>query len=333
MPDQPKSVKEISDKELKEGFQEVLKAFVPISAKLTGEKMRTTITNKEVESIRNVLEFFQGYSDKTDALKKQTLPKDFKKEQEMSLLDQMMGEIFDDANAVENLAEQYNPKLAYEKIIPDEKYRERIRGAIWQILIEIDKNKKLSQFTDFIQSMGLDMFYSNSQSAQRVQELLPYIMKPRKRISRRIAENYIEAYKEISAFLEPLIVILYGCDQILKGNYLTFVQIKKKKSIGEITTELKNEQLFNTILEPYDPKIRNAIVHGTYHLDPLEKIIELIDIEQKITKSFVEFSEYVKEITRRAIILCRIEQELQFLQFRAYAELRKNRKYPQKGTD
>ena len=229
-----------------------------------------------------------------------------------------------DTNPIEHFVIQSNPKFLYEKFIPDQQYRAKIREPLWKIIVELDKKKKLQSFNNFIQSMGPNYVYSHFQSGQRVQEFIPYIMKTRKRITKRIIENYIDAYKEISGFLEPIVVILYGMKILLEGGSPSFVEIKKKKTIGKLITILKNEPSFNILLEPYDSRIRNSLAHVTYHVDSLSKSIEFIDLDQKKSKSFEEFIEYVKEITRRTIILCHIEQEIRFLQIRAYAELRSN---------
>jgi len=317
--------KEISEKDVKDLIKNLLDVIAPIVEKASGEKVPRKIPKNKIRQVKSAIEYFQDVAQRTDAVKKrEDIPDKEKKEQEMQLLDELLGTMFgiEGDNPVENITERLNPKLSYEKRIPDKKYREKIRTTIWEILYEIDRQKKLKLLEDFLQSIGLDNFFANSQSAQRLNLKIPYIMKDRKRITRTIAERYLDSYKEVAGFLESLIVILYGFLCILRGKYKTYPDLRKEP-IGKLVNLLKKEEKFNILIEPYDTRIRNSIVHVSYHIDSMARKIEFMDRDKKFSKTFEEFVEYVKEITRRAIILCHMEEEINYLKFRAYSNLRK----------
>jgi len=325
MDEKNESVGMPSDKEIKKFLRDFIKEFKPFAAKLAGENMPLSFKKVDFHSIKNFIDMALDFNKQQTELTNQNLPEQIKLQKQVQLADDFVGSLFglmSDNPALE-LMQIINPKNIYEKIIHDPEYRSRIRGAIHQILYSIDRMGKLEQVTDFIKSMRLEDVFAMSQSSTRINKIIPFIMKNRKRITKTIIEQYVDYYKEISGFIEPLIVLLYGMHQIIQNRYKVYTEIKEKIAVGNLVNQLKKDQLFNVIVEKYDPHIRNSIIHVGYHIDPLTRRIELIDKEKKFALTYSEFVKYVQEITKIAIIVCHFEGELNFLKLWGYVEKRK----------
>lgn len=316
--------KELSDKEIDEITDNIVDALRPIAAKLAGEKLPKRISKIDKSDFRELIRYFEDLSKKQTHLNSATLPKDFKTKQQIQLADQLFSDLFGlkSENPVGEMVEAFNPKIAYRKHCPSEEYATKMQNKIHQILYNIGKIGKIQQFTNLMNSVGEDTFYASFQSAERINKKIKYIMKNRKTFTKRITENYIEFYKEISGFFEISVILLYGLKLILKNDYKPFSEIRKNNPVGNIVKELKKEEPFLTLIDVYNPHIRNSVAHVTYHLDPLNKTIEFVDNKERVLMSFSEFISYVQEVTRRAMILCRIEYELSYLRFVEYKKQR-----------
>lgn len=319
----------LTEKNVKDFLKNFTKEMLPILSIMTGEKVELRkLTKHNIKNTKQLFEYLQDYSNRTIAFQNnQNLSPEEKQKQGFELADEF-NRVFLGIQSVSDLEqkiEYFNPELSYKKRIPDQDYRNKLRYSIHEILFEIDRQNKMEDFNKFIQSMGIDNVLANSQSANRLLKKLPYLLKERKRITFEIAQRYVEGYKEVASFMEPLITILYGLLLIIQGKYRPYTDLKTDRiGIGGFASILKKEDHFSNLIEPYDTRIRNAIIHSTYHLDPISKKIEFLDRDKKITKTFLEFIEYVKEITRRGIIICHLEGEVNYLTYKHYLQIRKN---------
>lgn len=324
MNDNDISTKSPTEKDIKKFMKDFIHEFKPYAAKLTGENIPMSFDNDDLQNIKKFIDLANDYSQKENSIANQNISEQAKLQKRMDLADDILKSVLglsSNSPALE-LAQISNPKNSYEKIIPDVNYRTLMRGTIHKVLHTIDQMGKLEQINSFINSMRPDDVFAMSQSAIRITEIIQYVLKTRKRITKEIVEQYIENYKEISGFLEPLIVVLFGMQQIIQDKYKLFTEIKEKIPIGNLVNQLKSDQMFYPLVEKYDPRTRNSIIHVSYHIDPINKKIEFNDKGKMFSLTYSAFVEYVKEVTKIAIILCHFEEELRFLTFLGYAKKR-----------
>ncbi len=316
------NVKSLTEKDVKKFMKDFKHEFKPLVSKLTGENIPISFNDNDFQNIKNFMELGNFYKQKEDLINNATISEQEKLQKRMDLADDILKTVFDfntDNPALE-LAQIANPKNSYEKIIPDIDYRILIRGTIHKFLYTVDKMGKLEQINHFISSMRPEDVFAMSQSAIRFNAVTQFVLKTRKRITKETVEQYVEDYREISGFLEPLIVLLYGIQQIILDKYKPFTEIKGKIPIGNLVKQLKSDKMFNPLMEKYDPHIRNSIMHVSYHIDPINKKIEFSDNGKMFSLTYFAFVEYVKEIARMAIITCHFEEEVRFLQLLGYVE-------------
>lgn len=315
--------KDLTDEEISKLSVNILNALRPIVEKISEESIPKRINKKEQQEIGNILRYFQNMGNISTELNSATLPKDFKTKQQFLLADKFLSDMFglQSQNPVEEIIDNLNPKIAYDKICSDVEFNKKFQNCIHQIFYEMEKSGRLQKFSELIHSMGLDYAFASIQSAERLNKKISYVLKSRKQFTRRIIDNYIESYKEVTGFIELPIRILYGMLLILHDQYKEFSQIKKIP-IGAIMDILKKEKLFSFLIETYDPHIRNSIIHETYPMNFAKREIDFIDNKEQTKMSFEKFVIHVQDITRRAIMLSRIEFELQYLQYLGYKEQR-----------
>ena len=183
---------------------------------------------------------------------------------------------------------------------------------------------RMPQFKKFQESLGTDTFISHTQSAERLNKHVKYLLRTRKRFSKRIVERHVDIFKESVGYLETLFIMLYGMNLIIKKKYKPFKEIRNKHQIGSIVRDLEKEKLFADLVKPYNPHIRNSIQHSTYQIDVIEKKIEFFDREYHLVMAFSDFVNYVQTIGRLEIMLSRIEYELSHLRFLEYQKYREN---------
>ena len=109
---------------------------------------------------------------------------------------------------------------------------------------------------------------------------------------------------------------------IIQDKYKSFKDIRNKHSVGNMVRELKELDLFSTLIDIYNPHIRNSIQHMTYQIDGLEKKIEFTDRKYTKIMTFSDFVAYVQEIGKLAMMLSRIEYELNYFKFVEYQKYR-----------
>lgn len=324
MNDNDISDKSPTEKDIKKFMKDFIHEFKPYAAKLTGENIPISFDSDDLQNIKKFIDLANDYSQKENSIANQNISEQAKLQKRMDLADDILKSVLglsSNSPALE-LAQISNPKNSYEKIIPDINYRTLMRGTIHKVLYTIDQMGKLEQINNFIKSMRPDDVFAMSQSAIRINEIIQYVLKTRKRITKEIVEQYVEDYKEISGFLEPLIVVFFGMQQIIQNKYKLFTEIKEKIPIGNLVNQLKSDQMFYPLVEKYDPRTRNSIIHVSYHIDPINKKIEFNDKGKMFSLTYSAFVEYVKEVTKIAIILCHFEEELRFLTFLGYAKKR-----------
>lgn len=315
--------KDLTDEEISKLSVDILNALRPIAEKISEESIPKRINKKGQQEMANILRYFQNMGNISTELNSATLPKDFKTKQQFLLADKFLSDMFglQSQNPVEEIIDNLNPKIAYDKICSDVEFNKKFQNCIHQIFYEMEKSGRLQKFSELIHSVGPDYAFASIQSAERLNKKISYVLKSRKQFTRRIIDNYIESYKEVTGFIEMPIRILYGMLLILHDQYKEFSQIKKIP-IGAIMDILKKEKLFSFLIETYDPHIRNSIIHETYPMNFAKREIDFIDNKQQTKMSFEKFVIHVQDITQRAIMLSRIEFELQYLQYLGYKEQR-----------
>ncbi len=318
------SNKDLTDEEIAEISQKILDGIRPIAAKLSGEKLPKRLKKKDQKKFVDIIRYFENIGKRSNLLNYTTLPQDFKSKQQVELVDEFLGDLFGlkTENPIQEMVEHMNLKILYDRLIQNKTQATNIQKTIHEIFYTIGKAGRIEQFEKLTQSMGFENAVASFQSAERINQKVRYVLQSRKRFSKRIVERHIEIYKEISGFLETIIIILYGMKLIIANKYKPFKEIRNKNPIGNIVKELKKDKSFSILIGSYNHLIRNSIMHSTYNLDPLEKKIEFFDKDKKLLMEFSEFVSYIGEITRRAIILSRLEYELTYLRFIDYKEKR-----------
>lgn len=316
--------KELSEEEIRQISEKILNGLRTVAEKLTDEKLPKRLPKQDLQSVGDILKYFQTLGKQQSLLSNATLPKDFKNQQQVLLADKFLNDLFGlkTNNPVEEILPYLNPKLVYDKISSNTEYTEKMQNSIHQIFYEMEKVGRLNQFTKLINSFTPEYAFASIQGAERLNKNLKYILKIRKRFTRRIVENYINIYKEVSGFIETPIAVLFGMNLIIKNKYKSFIEIKNNYLTGHIVNELKQERLFLPLIVAYNPQIRNSIMHSTHSMNFVKRIIEFVDKKGKTDMSYEEFILYVQEITRLAVLLSRIESELQYLQFLGYKQRR-----------
>ena len=320
-----KEPKEITEKEIKDMANGVLDALRPIVSKISDEKIPKRFKKKDLKDFGDSVKWLSQIGNIQSELDSQTLPKDFKTKKQFQIMDTLLGGLLgtDVENPSQLMLDQGDPKILYSRLLKSETRGSEFQKRIHAIYYKIAKLGKLPQFEEFQQSLGLDTFISHTQSAERINKHVKYLLKDRKSFSKRIVERHVDIFKEISGNLETLIIILYGMNLILQDKYLPFKEIRNKKSIGNMVRELKKLELFSPLIEMYDVHIRNSIQHSTYEVDSLEKKITLTDRKHVKIMTFSDFVIYVQTMAKQSIMLSRIEYEYTYFKFVEYQKYRK----------
>ncbi len=314
----------ILDKDVEEIGDKLLEYLGPIMSKISGEKIPKRLNKKDRDDLKNTLDFFSIQGEKKTALDNSVLPKNFKINQQIQFMDNLFANMLgiQDSNPTKLMIEQGDPKILYSRMLNSEKKANAFQKNIHDIYYKIGKLGRMSQFEKFQESIGIDTFISHSQSAERLNKHVKYLLRSRKRFSKRIIERHIDIFKESAGYLETLFFILYGMNLIIKNKYKPFKEIRNKYQIGSIVKELEKEGLFVSLVKPYNPHIRNSIQHSTHQIDSIEKKIEFFDREYHLVMDFADFVNYVQKIGVLEIMLSRIEYELSHLKFLEYQKYR-----------
>lgn len=318
--------KEISEKEVKEIANGILDVLRPIVSKISDEKIPKRFKKKDLKDFGNSIKWLSEIGQMKSEIDAQTLPVDFKTKKQFQIMDTLLRGFFgtDIENPSKLMVDEGDPKILYARLLKSETKAKEFQKNIHDIYYKIGKLGKMPQFEEFQQSLGIDTFISHTQSAERFNKHAKYLLKDRKRFSKRIVERHVDIFKEVSGHLETLIIILYGMNLIIQNKYKSFKDIRNKYSIGIMVRELKKLDLFSPLINAYNPHIRNSIHHSTYQLDVLEKKIEFTDRKYTKIMTFSDFVNYVQEIGILGMMLSRIEYELNYLKFVEYQKYRES---------
>ena len=318
--------KEISEKEVKEIANGILDVLRPIVSKISDEKIPKRFKKKDLKDFGNSIKWLSEIGQMKSEIDAQTLPVDFKTKKQFQIMDTLLRGFFgtDIENPSKLMVDEGDPKILYARLLKSETKAKEFQKNIHDIYYKIGKLGKMPQFEEFQQSLGIDTFISHTQSAERFNKHAKYLLKDRKRFSKRIFERHVDIFKEVSGHLETLIIILYGMSLIIQNKYKSFKDIRNKYSIGTMIRELKKLDLFSPLIEMYNPHIRNSIQHVTYQIDSPEKKIEFTDRKYTMIMTFSDFVNYVKEIGILGMMLSRIEYELNYLKFVEYQKYRES---------
>ncbi len=304
-----------SDSITRTDFRKLVQNLGNTLTKATGEKVKLRFYESEYQSIKKLVEEGIILAGKQDNLKKQTLPYDFKLKEELKILDGFVKLLGADGlkDFVSTLVQIYDPEQWYYEIITDRTYIKQKREALHKIIFELNKKGTSYRVDDLLQSYG-EVIYGYTQLGTQLAEEAAYIMKKRKRITYTTAINFLEIYKSIiSGYVEHMIVFLYGIQQILGKDFKPYSVISKQRTSDQIKS-LKKDSLFRTFVMSYRNDIRNSIIHGTQHIDRTTKHVHFM-YKQPISLSYLEFISHVQEITKDAIMVANLKNEMNFLLF------------------
>jgi len=315
-----------NDNEIKKALGDIFGIIGPILTKLSGEKYSKKLSKKETEFLINRWKEFAIIGQEYEFVNNSTLPTNYKLKKIIEIIDKFLSKSLeiDSENPAKIILEQINPLLAYESISPNNQYAKMKQENFHKIFYKIADLQRVDKLEKLMNSLNMDVFFSSHQGAERLNEELEYILKPRKRFPKDIVQTYVDFCKDVSSFLETHVTLLYGFKKIIDGKYYSYLELKhnRKLSIGKMVNELKKEKYFSDLIGMYSNNIRNSIIHGDAILDLMKKEIEFTDVDRKISLTFDEFILYVQEITRRAVILSNIENEYHYLLFKNYDENR-----------
>ena len=299
-------------------FKEMVTGLGQLFTKILGTEVKPTfLKEKDYQEFKNIIEEARKLSEQKEKLDKSTLPMNFKLKQGMRIMDKFlqtfgMGTMKEFAS---NVVKVWNPEIGYGRYIPNVAYIKQKRESLHKIIFTLEKNGSLGKIDEFNNSIG-DSIFEISQMGFRLEEKLPYILKERIRASKTTIGKFLEIYKNVvSAYVESMIVYLYGIQKISKGSLESYSVLRKGR-ISEQTKELKKDPLFRTFVEKYDNNIRNSIIHGGYHIDPTTKKIHFSYKKLK-PLGYYEFVNYVQEIVRNAIFIINLKNEINFLTLQA----------------
>lgn len=310
--------KEEDESFTKTDFKDMVTGLGQLFTKMLGAEVKpTSLKEKDYQEFKNIIEEVRKLSEQKEKLDKSTLPMNFKLKQGMRIMDKFlqtfgMGTMKEFASDV---VKSWNPERSYGKYIPDVAYIKQKRESLHRIIFTLEKNGSLNKIDEFINSIG-DSAFELSQMVFRLEEKLPYLLKERKRAYKKTIEKFLEIYKNVVvAFVESMIVYLYGIQKISKGGLEPYSALRKGR-ISDQIKELKKDPLFRTFVEAHDNNIRNSIIHGGYYIDPTTKKIHF---SYKIMKplGYSEFVNHVQEIVMNAIFIINLKNEINFLTLQA----------------
>jgi len=321
-------VKQIpNDEDIKKAVGDILDTIGPILTKLSGEKYSKKLSKKDTQFMINRYKEFAKIGQEYEFVSSSALPTNYKLKKIFEIIDKFLSKSLEieSKNPAKIILKQINPLLVYESISPSAQYAKMKQESFHNIFYKIDDLQRVDKLEKLMSSLNMDVFFSSHQGAERLNEDLEYILKPRKRFSKDIVESYLGFCKDVSSFLEMHVTLLYGFKKIIDGKYYSYLELKhnRKLTMGKMVNKLKKEKYFSDLIGMYSNNIRNSIIHGDAILDLMEKEIEFTDMDRKISLTFEEFILYVQEITRSAVILSNIENEYHYLLFKNYDKNRK----------
>lgn len=300
----------------KKDFKKLIKELGIVMTKATGEEVKPTYDESQFQLIKKLIEGMVKISEKSEKLKATTLPSDFKFLQGLNLGNefvQLLG--FPDLNEfAKSMTSATDPQAGYLKYIQDPDYVKQRRLAIHQIIHELDGKKVIHEVDELSSSYG-EVIFGYTQLAMSLIEELPYLLKERKRFSFVTVSNFLELYKSIiSSYVEHMIVFLYGIQQIIRNQFQPYSVISKIRTADKIKS-LRKDNLFNSLIGSYRNDIRNSIIHGNQHIDRSSKQVHFI-YKKKISLSYGEFVNHVQQITKDAMMIANIKNEINYLTFK-----------------
>ena len=308
--------KQSNDSITKGDFKKLIKELGVYMTKVTGEQVKPTYNENEYRMIKKFIDGGIIISKKQEELKKKTLPSDFKFSQGLKLGDEFVQQFGapDMKEFVKSMTQISDPQAGYLKYILDPDYIKQRRSIIHQIVNELDKKKVSQEVDELVTSYG-EVIFGYTQLGLQLIEELPYLFKKRKSYSFVTVSNFLEIYKSIiSAYVEHMIVFIYGIQQIVRNQFEPYSEISKIRTATKIKS-LRNDNLFSSLVESYRNDIRNSIIHGSQHIDRNSKEVHFF-YKTKISLSYEEFVNHVQQITRDAIMIANIKTEMNYLTFK-----------------
>ncbi len=310
----------LSDDFTKTDFRKFLKELGNFMTKSTGEKIEPKYDKEEYEWIKKMVDSSIIISTKQNELKEKTLPSSFKFSQDLKLGDEFV-QIFGAPNLkefVKSIVTISNPEYGYLKYINDSEYINTKRAVILNIVKELEK-KNISHEVDELTSSYGEVIFGYTQLGIKLTEELPYLLKKRSRLNFETVLNFLEIYKSVvSAYVEHMIVFLYGIQQILRNQFQPYSIISKVRTTDKIKS-LRNDELFSEFVRSYKNNVRNSIIHGSQYIDRTSKTVNFI-YKSKFSLTYDEFIHHVQDITKDAIIIANIKNEMNYLKFKTALE-------------
>jgi hypothetical protein len=118
-------------------------------------------------------------------------------------------------------------------------------------------------------------------------------------------KEYVSIYDTISGSYEKYIRNLRWMNEIFEGQVPEYHKIKFD-SLSNHVDVLKRRPLFQVLVEPINVKIRNALSHKTYLIDPLTETITFIDHRVTVVKGYQEFIRETRELASAWSIVSKI---------------------------
>ena len=188
---------QFSEEEIKKIGKQYLDFFRPIVSKISGEKLPKKLNKNELNDLGNFLNWLTKMGQIKSQIDSQTLPRDFKTKQQMQLMDNVFANLLgvDTENPAKLMIEQGDSKELYVSLLKSETKGQEFQKNIHDVYYKIGKLDRMTQLEEFQQSLGIDTFISHTQSAERINKNAKYLLRDRKRFSKRITERHVDIFR------------------------------------------------------------------------------------------------------------------------------------------
>lgn len=175
---------------------------------------------------------------------------------------------------------------------------------VWKI-INLGRIRSVFSFLDQV---------SNSEDAQilgqafftRLRDYYTYLQKEKIRVTRATVEKNVRIYHELAGHFEKHLRVIIGLLENLRNDVTPNYDNVRKRILAINEQKVSKDKEFSDFVSAFNRTIRNAISHGSYMVDPLERKVEFINHKRKVSIRYQDFLEEVRELSALVLALSQI---------------------------
>jgi len=163
------------------------------------------------------------------------------------------------------------------------KYKE----AIFNLIDEIYNQQKNEDIKRFSKTIPIEDLFSTSQSAFDLLPIPDLLEHEFGAANSPVIKEFIDAYQELGKFMEKAIRILVAIKRILKGETVSYSDIKKFNTSNDVV-ELKSRKIFRPLVSGFNITVYNATRHsvGGKMVRPLLKKVDFMDNQNTVSWNY-----------------------------------------------